>query len=94
MADSYPDIPDLSEEPGLALVLAVESQIPRAGSEGGGAILWREAVAWLRFHGVRDRGEILAWEWFFREIAAIRGRILEELREPAPGKGGDEEREE
>lgn len=72
------------------LVLAAEGQIPRAE---GGAILFREMVAWLRFHGVRDRGEILMWEWFFSAIGAIRSRIVEELTTPPPASGGDAERE-
>lgn len=59
-----------------------------------GVILHREMVAWLRFHGVRDRAEMLTWEWFFREIGAIRARIVEEMTAPPPGKGGEEEREE
>lgn len=79
--ETYPEIPTLDHDPGLALILAVEGQIPR--SEGGG-ILFREMVAWLRFHGVRDRAEILTWEWFFREIGRVRSAIVEELTAPAP----------
>ena len=48
-------------------------------------------VAWLRFHGVRDRAEMLTWEWFFREIGSIRARIVEEMR-PTPPEGGGEDR--
>lgn len=41
-------------------------------------------LSWLDLHGVRDRGEILTWEWFFREIAHMRARIVEELTAPTP----------
>jgi hypothetical protein len=91
VVESYPEIPVLErDDPGLALVLFVEGQMPR--SEGG-ALLWLEAIAWLRFHGARERAEVLEWEWFFREIASIRARIVEELM-PTPKADGEEEREE
>lgn len=87
---NYLPLPDFSDEPGLYLVMAAEAQIPRLE----GVMLPREMLAWLRFHGVRDRAEIITWEWFFREIGGIRARIVEEMTAPAPGKGGEEEREE
>lgn len=70
------------------MVLEVESRIPRTED---GALLHREMVAWLRFHGVRSRAEMLTWEWFFREIGSIRARIVEELTAPPPGKPGDDD---
>lgn len=88
VVDSYPEIPSLDHDPLLALVLDVESQIPRTD---GGVILHREMVAWLRFHGVRDRAEMLTWEWFFTEIGGIRARIVEEMTAPTPGKSGETE---
>lgn len=89
--EAYPEIPNLEDEPLLALLLAAESQIPRTQD---GAILHREMVAWLRFHGVRSRAEMLTWEWFFREIGGIRARLIEEVTAPSPPKGRDEEGEE
>lgn len=91
IAYTYPEIPGLDHDPLLALVLAVEGQIPRTEA---GAILHRDMVAWLRFHGVWSRAEMLTWEWFFREIASIRSRIVEEMMAPPPGKGGEDEKDE
>lgn len=86
----YPPIPDLSEEPLLAMVVAAEAQIPRME----GVILHREMVAWLRFHGVRSKAEMLTWEWLFREIGGIRSRIVEEMTATTPGKDGEDRPEE
>lgn len=87
LGDAYPEIPGLEHDPGLALILAVESEIPRIE----GAVDFRAMLAWLRFHGVRTRGEILVWHWFFRGIGSIRSRIIEEMTAPAPTKDGGEE---
>lgn len=62
-------------------MLAVEGQIQRAE---GGSIDFLAMLAWLNLHGVRDRAEILTWEWFFREIGGMRARIMEELNAPSP----------
>lgn len=88
--ETYPEIPTLDHDPLLGLVLAVESSIPKTE---GGVILYREMVAWLRGHGVRDRGEILTWEWFFSAIGTIRARIVEEMTPEAPKADGEEDRD-
>jgi hypothetical protein len=40
---------------------------------------------------VRERAEVLTWEWFFREIGNMRARIMEELMAPAPKAEGEED---
>lgn len=91
VVESFPDIPDLSDDPGVGLILAVESQIARAEN---GAILHLNMVAWLNHHGVTARGEILQWEEWFRAIAGMRGRVMEELMDVSTRKKSDDEDEE
>ena len=90
MAESFPEIPDLSEVPGLALVFAAESRIPRAEN---GAILHREMVAWLRFHGVRSRADLMQIEEWFDAIGSVRARAIEDLTDTKVTKK-DEDAEE
>jgi hypothetical protein len=89
VGESFPDIPGFDDDPGLGLIVAAESQIPRAEN---GAILHREMQAWLRSHGVRCRHERLQWEKWFVAIGAMRTRVQEELMEPAT-KGSSDDRE-
>ena len=77
VADAYPEIPQLGPE--LQLIVVVESLIPRTEA---GTILHREMVAWLRFHGVRSRSEILEWEGWFIAIFGFRARMMDEMMEP------------
>jgi len=77
LAPEYPEIPDLNDEPGVALMLHAEGRIPR---DERGAILARDMLAWLRLHGVRKRTEQLEWEEWFVIIGGIRAGIEAEMR--------------
>jgi RNA polymerase subunit RPABC4/transcription elongation factor Spt4 len=90
LADSFPEIPDFSENPLLYLVVAAEACIPRAEN---GAILHREMLSWLRAHGVRNRSEQLKWEQWFIAIGSMRARVLEEIMAPAPQKKTEDHEE-
>lgn len=79
LGTAYPEIPNLEGEPELQVILWAEGCIPRA--ENGG-ILHRDMLSWLRYHGVRDRAEILAWEDWFRFVGAERSRLTEEMMAP------------
>jgi hypothetical protein len=87
--DSYPEVPDLTDQPLLFFIYAAEQHIPR---DERGTILTREMVAWLRLHGVRERSEVMQWEEWFRAIGAFRARLQEELTE-TPTEGDKEDRE-
>lgn len=77
--ETFPRIPNFDEDPGVGLIVAVESYIPRTQD---GTILHREMVAWLRFRGVRARVELLQWESWFISIQGFRARVTEEMMDP------------
>lgn len=89
IATSYPEIPEPG--PRLQIILWAEGCIPRAEN---GAILHREMLSWLRFHGVRDRGEQQQWESWFGFIGGVRARMVEEMMAPKDEGERDPEREE
>jgi hypothetical protein len=87
--ETYKEIPGFDRDPGVGLVVAAESQIARTQD---GAIMHREMVAWLRFHGVRSRAEMLQWEAWFIAIHGMRSRIMEELMDmPTKNRAADEQ---
>jgi hypothetical protein len=90
VAESYPEIPDLSDVPGLALVFAAESRIPRSEN---GAMLHRDMVAWLRLHGVRRRADVMQFEEWFVAIGSVRAKAIEDLTDTSVKKKPDEDEE-
>ena len=74
IAEYWPRVPDLWEDPELALIYIVDQHIPR---DERGVLMPRELVAWLRLHGVRDRVEILHWERWLGLLGSIRARHQE-----------------
>jgi hypothetical protein len=86
--ETFREIPSFEHDPGVGLIVYAESQIPRTQD---GTILHREMVAWLRFHGVRSRAEMLQWEAWFVAIHGMRSRIMEELTEVPTKKRAEED---
>lgn len=86
----YPAIPDLVDEPGVALMLQAESFIPR---DERGAILTRDMLAWLRLHGVRRPSEVKQWEGWFVLIGSYRATFEAEEQETSMAKNPGEPEE-